>query len=402
MKKTELLQNYYEIIEIPIQLLKNETVVWQIPEKSFAPNPVWSDFLFLKNTKEPISYTITNGFMLVGFIRCEETPDESLFLGPIPLSHYSSSQCLRLLLTAGESKERLDEFSSWIHSIPIYDTLRFQNILHFLDFTINHTSAKRIQYIETNGNTSLPQHEFKNTKFLPNAQQNQLAEQVFENQMLTLIESGNVLELQKNIYQLFHYKEVREMQGLNADRYLKNIFIGGNSLACRAAILGGVSRPVALGISDRFISEIESCNGYQEILLFLSQMLITYTKEVAASKFPEGASSLTHKIIQTIRMHIYEPLTPTDIALELHMDLSYLCRHFKEQTGSTISSYIRKTKIEESKRLLRTTDLSLIQISMQFGFSSQNYFQSVFKSITGMTPKAYRNSSVMSSSSFAD
>ena len=390
MNKIELLQNYHEIIDIPIQFFKDETVVWQMPEKFFTPNPVWSDFLFLKEKKLPISYTITDGFMLVGLIRCEEAPDESIFLGPVPLSHYSSSQCLRLLHTIGETKERLDEFSRWIHSIPIYDTLHFQNILHFLDFSINHVSTKRIQYIENNDSSLLSPLEFKSTKFLPDTQQNLLTEQIFENKILSLIESGDVLELQKNIYQLFHHKETRELQGLNADRYLKNIFIGGNSLACRAAILGGVSRPVALGISDRFISEIESCRGYEEIMLFLSQMLITYAKESSASKFPKDCSLLTHKIIETIRSHIYEPLSPADIALELHMDLSYLCRHFKQQTGFTLSSYIRKTKIEESKRLLRTTNLSLVQISMQLGFSSQNYFQTVFKDVTGVTPKMYR------------
>lgn len=391
METIHLLQNYYDVTEIPIQLSVKGKTVWQIPEKGFEPNPVQSDFLFLKEKKEPISYTITDGFMLIGVICCETDSDEYIFLGPVPMSYYSSSQCLRLLKSIDEPEERLNELSVWIHSIPIYDSLRFQNMLHFLDFSINHNDTKRIQYIEKDHSSLSTQSELKNTNFFPNNPQNLIAEQIYENKMISYIETGNLLELQKNIHQLFRSKEIRDMQGLNADRYLKNIFIGGNSLACRAAIRGGVSRPIALNMSDHFIAEIETCRGYQEILLFLSQMLITYTKESAASKFPPNTSSLVHKIIETIKNHIYEPLSSTDIALELHMDLSYICRHFKQQTGDTISAYIHKIKIEESKRLLRTTDLPLVQIAMMLGFSSQNYFQTIFKKVTGITPKIYRN-----------
>lgn len=71
------------------------------------------------------------------------------------------------------------------------------------------------------------------------------------------------------------------------------------------------------------------------------------------------------------------------------MDLSYLCRHFKENTGKTITACIHEIKIKESKRLIRTTNLTLAQIAMQMGYSSQNYFHTVFKKFTGVTPKAY-------------
>lgn len=57
----------------------------------------------------------------------------------------------------------------------------------------------------------------------------------------------------------------------------------------------------------------------------------------------------------------------------------------------TLSQYIQEQKIEKAKSLLKTTDRSILEIATYLGFSSQGYFQNVFKKLTGMTPKEYRN-----------
>ena len=49
-------------------------------------------------------------------------------------------------------------------------------------------------------------------------------------------------------------------------------------------------------------------------------------------------------------------------------------------------------KMEEAKRLLLWRRASILEISQQLGFSSQQYFQNVFKKQTGMTPREYRDS----------
>jgi AraC-like DNA-binding protein len=72
------------------------------------------------------------------------------------------------------------------------------------------------------------------------------------------------------------------------------------------------------------------------------------------------------------------------------MSDSYLCRHFREETGKTITEYINEVKVDECKQLLITTGMPLSQISEQLGFSSQNYFHTVFKKQTGMTPYEFR------------
>ena len=57
----------------------------------------------------------------------------------------------------------------------------------------------------------------------------------------------------------------------------------------------------------------------------------------------------------------------------------------------TVSNYILKMKINESKNLLKYSDKSIASISVYLGFSSQSHFNNTFKSFMKMTPLAYRN-----------
>lgn len=56
-----------------------------------------------------------------------------------------------------------------------------------------------------------------------------------------------------------------------------------------------------------------------------------------------------------------------------------------------ISEYITSQKIDESRKLLKETNLKIYEISDQLGFESSFYFSKVFKKITGLSPKDFRN-----------
>lgn len=63
---------------------------------------------------------------------------------------------------------------------------------------------------------------------------------------------------------------------------------------------------------------------------------------------------------------------------------------FKKETGETIGKYIVKAKLQEAKLLLAYSDRPLSEISNFFFFSSQSYFQNLFKKEFGVTPLEYR------------
>lgn len=64
---------------------------------------------------------------------------------------------------------------------------------------------------------------------------------------------------------------------------------------------------------------------------------------------------------------------------------------FKNEVGITLGKYTTKTRLNETKNLLDYTNLSILDISLIYNFSSQSYFQNLFKKEFGLTPLSYRN-----------
>ena len=76
---------------------------------------------------------------------------------------------------------------------------------------------------------------------------------------------------------------------------------------------------------------------------------------------------------------------------EGHLERSTLSKKFKREMGFNISSYIMRRKLEEAKSMLNYSDKTVSEISEYLCFSSQSYFQNVFKRKYGMTPKEFRS-----------
>ena len=83
-------------------------------------------------------------------------------------------------------------------------------------------------------------------------------------------------------------------------------------------------------------------------------------------------------------------LNLNQIAEHVQITPTYLSSLFKKYKEQNISSVITTLRINKACQLLKTTSLSLKEISNAIGYSNQFYFSSCFKKITGITPSIYR------------
>ncbi len=102
-------------------------------------------------------------------------------------------------------------------------------------------------------------------------------------------------------------------------------------------------------------------------------------------------NSLAVLCCQYIHEHIHERIFLQDIADTFGISPNYLSQLFKKHMNVGISEYITSQKIDESKKLLKETNLKIYEISDRLGFESSFYFSKVFKKTTGVSPKDYRN-----------
>ena len=97
------------------------------------------------------------------------------------------------------------------------------------------------------------------------------------------------------------------------------------------------------------------------------------------------------KVIQYIQSHFSEPISVAELAEIEHCSESYLSRRFKQFTGFTVVKYINKTRIDVARQLIVTSAESIEEIAYLTGFDSPKYFCKVFKSLTSLSPREYRN-----------
>ena len=79
--------------------------------------------------------------------------------------------------------------------------------------------------------------------------------------------------------------------------------------------------------------------------------------------------------------------------LEEHMGLDYahLSHLFSKTENLTIEKFWIMQRVERAKELLSYDELPISDIARQLGYSSAAYLTNQFKTITGLTPAAYRN-----------
>lgn len=84
--------------------------------------------------------------------------------------------------------------------------------------------------------------------------------------------------------------------------------------------------------------------------------------------------------------------TLTNLTRCLHLSTSQTQRLIKTYYGVSFREKLIRAKVERSRFLMSTTDLSLEAIAEQTGYSSYNAFFDAFTARTGQTPSQYRQS----------
>jgi AraC-like DNA-binding protein len=79
-----------------------------------------------------------------------------------------------------------------------------------------------------------------------------------------------------------------------------------------------------------------------------------------------------------------------DLARHARLSLSHFKKRFRTETGLSPRQFILRDKIEAAKRVLCHQDTSVTNLALDLGFVSSQYFATVFKRITGLTPSDYR------------
>ena len=214
----------------------------------------------------------------------------------------------------------------------------------------------------------------------------------FENLMLSYIRDGELEKLKALFQQAAEHMDFN-VGTLASDplRQAKNMLIGLTAMVGKVAgIGGGMDIEDAYRLIDLYTQECEKAASVEQVNLLQYNMVLDFTERVRQARLPENVSRPVFDAIQFISDRSTTTVTLDEIAAHVGLSRSSLTRRFKAELGKTIAAYITEVKLRDSKRFLRYSDLTLGEIASYLSFSSQAYFQTVFKKETGLTPGEYR------------
>lgn len=119
------------------------------------------------------------------------------------------------------------------------------------------------------------------------------------------------------------------------------------------------------------------CDVYRDHRNFFEHSLSQYTNSV-------------QKIKKYIDHNYDRQITIESLANECFLSPSYLSKAFRRQVGVSPRHYLTQKRLEEARKLLCSTKLTIQEISARIGFGDVNYFIRQFKENYGDTPQHYR------------
>lgn len=153
-----------------------------------------------------------------------------------------------------------------------------------------------------------------------------------------------------------------------------------------ASVLKQTRLPFILGQGEMFedLSQIEQSFGKAR------ESLGDVIRQAEEKTGMRGISEDVEQICQFLKENYSHKLTLEEIAATAGYSKYYINRLFKQYKGTTVMDYLIRIRIQEAKKLLRTDNYSVKQISMMVGYSEPNYFTLTFKKLEGVSPLKYR------------
>lgn len=147
----------------------------------------------------------------------------------------------------------------------------------------------------------------------------------------------------------------------------------------------------ALRIMQEFF---ENRNGYQTairafMLLLFNELIRDYQKYMSERMVQRIDASIVVEILEYIDQN-YKTVTLKDLADFFNYSPDYIGKQIKKHTGKTLKDLLREKKLRQAGLLLKDTEITIMELLDEIGYSNVSYFYKQFREEYGTTPDDYR------------
>ncbi|MEK5398041.1 response regulator transcription factor [Paenibacillus sp. FSL K6-2859] len=212
-------------------------------------------------------------------------------------------------------------------------------------------------------------------------------------QVKAAVEVGNTTLVLENISILFNEaKQIKwdpsalkfHLLGLLSD--LDNMILKWNTQVLPSTEQNRVGATTLLESFESDISQSESMEGLILTIEQAMQEAINLLYQVKSNIYRKEVFRIT----EILQENVEKKITLDRLAQEVNMNVNYLCRVFKQDTGRSIVQYMNELKINKAIELLKLPDTRIKEVASQVGIDDPFYFNRVFKKIVGLSPSDFR------------
>lgn len=164
-----------------------------------------------------------------------------------------------------------------------------------------------------------------------------------------------------------------------------------------------VRKALVLGVNDYILKPVRP----KELINTLRNIIVNFKineDEKEVEKYTDNKCIISEEVsdinrpienaIDYIDKNFKENISLDMIASVCNLSPCYFSKLFKKEIGVNYTTYINNKKIDYAKKILETTDMPILNLSIDLGFEDCGYFIRVFKKIEGVTPKKYREMNI--------
>jgi AraC-like DNA-binding protein/ligand-binding sensor protein len=141
--------------------------------------------------------------------------------------------------------------------------------------------------------------------------------------------------------------------------------------------------------------ELEDSDTTEKVFVWLLAMGNAYIDMLTQPNLDENEAVIKKAVSYIQERYAAPSLSIEEVAGVVYISPTHLSRMFKQQTGCSILEYIRNTRLEQAKLLLRHSNKTASQVAKCVGYNDRTYFCKVFKQITGISPNEYRRKNLL-------
>ncbi|MDD3585707.1 MAG: DNA-binding transcriptional regulator [Thermoguttaceae bacterium] len=200
--------------------------------------------------------------------------------------------------------------------------------------------------------------------------------------------------LASNDLQAMGLMELCAMAGVSVPEDIAVLGIDNDELLCESASppLSSISCATeqagfqAAALLDKMMEQHEK-NDFVAKTVLIEPIMVVERRSTETDYFPDP---LVGAAFDFIKRNVQNAINVGDVVRHVKKSRKNLEIRFKTVTGETLHDAILRLKLQQVKRFLLESNMSLAQIAVSCGFSNVSYMGSVFKKANGSSPDQWR------------